>query len=123
MDSMPEKLELKPERVQEMLARLPGWSLWPEGLGIQRVREYASTEGAKSFANAAELMQHMANGEQAHLCYAKKLASFGLQRDIVETDMPMLEALAATSRSASLKQVIVTLVQTDAFRNRSGAAP
>ena len=50
MDSMPEKLELKPERVQEMLARLPGWSLWPEGLGIQRVREYASTEGAKSFA-------------------------------------------------------------------------
>lgn len=50
MDNMPEKLELKPERVQQMLARLPGWSLRPDGRGIERVREYAGTEGARSFA-------------------------------------------------------------------------
>ncbi|MEA2563653.1 MAG: Pterin 4 alpha carbinolamine dehydratase [Acidobacteriota bacterium] len=51
MDKLPEKLELKPERVQEMLARLPKWSLRPDGRGIERVREHASLKGAKSFAS------------------------------------------------------------------------
>lgn len=50
MDNMPEKLELKPERVQQMLARLPNWGLRADGRAIERVREHASTKGARSFA-------------------------------------------------------------------------
>ena len=41
----------------------------------------------------------MADDEQTHLCYAKKLASFGLQRDIVAGDLPWLVKLAATSQA------------------------
>ena len=80
--------------------------------------------GAKSYANAAELMTVMAQDPQAHLCYSKKLASFGLQRNITEVDMPLLLKLAETSTSSngSVKQVITDLVKQDSFRTRSGGA-
>lgn len=50
MDGTPERLELKPERVQQHLARLPRWRLRPDGRGIERVREHRSTRGASRFA-------------------------------------------------------------------------
>ena len=50
MDNMPEKLELKPERVQQMLADLPRWALGPDGRGIERVRKHTSTRRATEFA-------------------------------------------------------------------------
>jgi hypothetical protein len=80
--------------------------------------------GAKSYANAAELMAVMAEDPQAHLCYSKKLASFALQRNITEVDMPLLLKLAATSTSSngSVKQVITDLVKQDSFRTRVGGA-
>ena len=64
----------------------------------------------------------MANGEQAHLCYAKKLSSFALQRDIVATDMPLLQSLktASMATNGSVKQVILELVRNPAFRTRVG---
>jgi hypothetical protein len=105
-----------------------------DGMGIYRETEngkpidstgsYPFTEGTKSFANAAELMQHMANGEQAHLCYAKKMSSFALQRDIVATDMPLLQSLktASMATNGSVKQVILELVRNPAFRTRVGGA-
>jgi hypothetical protein len=63
----------------------------------------------------------MAAGKQAHRCYAKKLASFGLQRDIVDSDLPLLETLAKTSLdSGSIKNIILELVRSDAFRVRAG---
>jgi hypothetical protein len=70
-------------------------------------------------------MQAMAESEQAHLCYSKKLASFGLQRDIVPSDMPWLSALSAASLApgGSLKQVMVELAKSDAFRTHLGGTP
>ncbi len=67
-------------------------------------------------------MQAMASSEQTHLCYAKKLASFALQRDIVERDLSLLSALSSVSRGAngSLKQVLTQLVKSDAFRTHDG---
>ena len=61
------------------------------GLPIDASGQYAFASGAKSFSNAADLMRVMADDSLAHLCYAKKLASFGLQRDIVSADMPLLQ--------------------------------
>lgn len=85
---------------------------------------YPFAEGYKEFADSAELMQLMAGSKQAHTCYAKKIASFALQRDIVERDLPTLDAMAAVSMSGgSVKQVMLALVSDPAFRTRQGVAP
>jgi hypothetical protein len=81
---------------------------------------FVFSEGPASFEGAADLMRSMASGAQAHRCYAKKLASFALQRDIVDSDRALLDELAQTSlMHASIKTLIVDLVRSDAFRVRS----
>ncbi len=94
------------------------------GLPIDSSGTYIFNEGEKTFDDAGGLMRAMAESEQAHLCYAKKLASFALQRDVIPADMPLLEALAKVSMSStgSVKQVIVELVKNDAFRKHVGGA-
>lgn len=89
-----------------------------DGLSIDTSGEYEFSDGTKPFADAGELMQAMADSEQAHLCYAKKLASFSLQRDIVASDEALVRALAQVSRSdsGSVKRVLTELVKTNAFR-------
>jgi hypothetical protein len=95
------------------------------GLPIDSSGAFAFTEGSKTFQDAAGLMHAIADSEQAHLCYSKRLASFGLQRDVVPADVPWLTKLAATSQAAngSLRQVILELVKSDAFRSHLGGAP
>ena len=46
----PERMELKPERVQQMLEKLPGWELHPSGRAILRTRLFTTDEGARAFA-------------------------------------------------------------------------
>jgi hypothetical protein len=94
------------------------------GLPIDTSGQYAFVSGAKSFASSAELMRIMASDSQAHLCYTKKLASFGLQRDIVAADMPLLQALSSASMApnGAIKSVILQLVRSDAFRTHSGGS-
>jgi hypothetical protein len=96
-----------------------------DGLPVDSSGSYDFSDGARSFDDAAGLMQAMAKSEQAHLCYAKKLASFGLQRDIVPADVALIRALARISRApdGSVKQIMTALVRTDAFRTHPGAAP
>jgi hypothetical protein len=95
------------------------------GLPIDSSASYVFSEGEKSYQDNVGLMQAMAESEQAHLCYSKKLASFGLQRDITPADMPWLTALSGVSRGqgGSMKQVIVELVKNDAFRTHVGGKP
>jgi hypothetical protein len=96
------------------------------GLPIDSSGSYTFADGStKSWDDAAGLMQVLASTPQTHTCYAKKLASFGLQRDIVASDMPLLNALTASSMSStgSLKQMIVDLVRNDAFRTHVGGTP
>jgi len=93
-------------------------------LPIDNSGTYAFTDGTKSYKGAEELMKAMASGPQAHLCYAKKLAGFGLQRNVSEADMPLLTTLATPSISGtgSVKQMMLDLVKQDAFRTRFGGA-
>src|SRR6185295_10561024 len=69
-------------------------------LPLDSTGSYAFASGTKSFAGAADLMQLLATTPQVHTCYAKKLSSFALQRDIVASDMPLLSALTASSMAA-----------------------
>ena len=96
------------------------------GLPIDSSGSYTFADGnTKSWDDAAGLMQVLASTPQTHTCYAKKLASYGLQRDIVASDMPLLNTLTSSSMAStgSLKQMIVDLVRNDAFRTHVGGTP
>ena len=94
------------------------------GQMVDSAAAYPFAEGYKSFEDAAELMAIMAESRQAHSCYAKKIASFALQRDIIQDDQPTLNALADVSLAGgSLKDVMLALVRDPAFRIRNGATP
>jgi hypothetical protein len=96
------------------------------GLKIDASGSYTFADGTtKTWTSGADLMQALATSPQAHTCYAKKLASYGLQRDIVASDMPMLTALTGTSMasSGSIKQLITDLVRNNAFRTHTGGTP
>lgn len=92
------------------------------GLPVDTTGSYPFVEGYLPFSGATELMEHMASGVQAHQCWAKKMASYALSRDLVETDRPLVESLAEISRDSngSLKEVMVALVKSDVFRTRAG---
>jgi hypothetical protein len=94
-----------------------------ETLPVDASGMFKFIDGERSWQNATELMQILADDRQSHLCYVKKLASFGLQRDVVPGDKGLLDALAAASIEGSLKQVVLALVQTDAYRTRAGGTP
>jgi len=95
-----------------------------ERLPIDSSGSYTFIDGRVDFADNVELMAAMASRPNAHLCYAKKLASFGLQRDIVEADLPWLTDLANLSLdSGSAQQLILQLVKSDAFRTYEGGTP
>lgn len=47
------RMDLKPERVQEALERLPSWRLSEDGLAIESERRFASNQRTSSFAGYA----------------------------------------------------------------------
>ena len=51
--SAPERMHLKPERVQEALERLPSWRLSEDGLAIESERRFATNQRTSSFAGYA----------------------------------------------------------------------
>jgi len=93
------------------------------GGAVVTAAAYGFEDGPRTFADARQLMTVLADGTQAHTCYAKKLASYALQRDMAEDDRPMLTALGAVSHDHSLKELIVSLVRDPAFRARPGSVP
>jgi hypothetical protein len=104
-----------------------GMGLWRDtengGLTIDSSGSYTFADGTtKTWNDAAGLMQVLASTAQTHTCFAKKLASFGLQRDVITSDMPMLNSLTSASMAAggSEKQLIIQLVRNDAFRTHGG---
>ena len=48
---LPERAELKPERVQQLLLQLPGWRLVAEGRGIRRRRQFGTHSKAQDFVS------------------------------------------------------------------------
>ena len=94
-------------------------------LPIDSSGSYTFTTGKVDFADNVELMAAVAESPEAHLCYAKKLGGFGLQRDIVMSDLPWLTQLASLSHddAGSTEQIMIELVKSEAFRTHFGGAP
>jgi len=104
-----------------------------DGLGRERTTDngrlvdtsgsYPLAEGIQSFADGNELMNILAKSTQVHTCYSKHLTGYALGRDVVESDRPLLEALAGVSLEHSLKELMVALVRDPAFRMRQEGVP
>jgi len=90
---------------------------------IDTTGTFAFEDGTRRFADARELMGTLAEGTQAHTCYAKMLTGYALQRDVVERDRPLLGDLASVSRQRSLKEMVISLVRNPAFRLRAEGTP
>jgi hypothetical protein len=93
------------------------------GKPVDTASEYAFADGLKAFSGAPELMLLLAESPQAHACYAKHLAEFGLSRDLAEDDRSLMNQLVSaslTSRS-TVKQMMLDIVQSPAFSVRGGA--
>ena len=99
------------------------WQDMDNGEPVDATGTYPFNEGTKAFGNAAELMTLMADSEQAHACYAKKLSGYALQRDIIVSDVGLLDTLKQKSLATnSIKEVILELVANPAFNTRVGGA-
>ena len=66
------------------------------GLTIDSSGSYTFADGVtRTWNDAAGLMQVLASTPQTHTCFAKKLASYGLQRYVTASDMPLLTTLTS----------------------------
>jgi len=94
------------------------------GKPVDTTGSYPFSDGTHTFKESSDLMQLIANGPQAHQCWSKKLASFALERDIVDSERPTIEAMGAVSQATggSLKDVMLALVQSPTFRTHVGGA-
>ena len=90
---------------------------------VNATGSYPFEDGTRQFADARDLMRIMADGTQAHTCYAKMLTGYALARDIVAGDRPLLDELAGVSRERSLKDMVISLVRNPAFRLRQEGTP
>lgn len=91
---------------------------------VDTTSSYPFVEGSMTkFTGAPELMPLIAESPEAHLCLAKNFLSYALSRDIVESDMPVMEQLQAVSMSeaGSIKGILRELVKSPAFLSRPGA--
>lgn len=95
------------------------------GNPIDTKSAYPFVEGVREFDGAPQLMQIMAEGEQAHACYAKHLSEFALQRDLTEEERDEIDALSTASRGgASIKELLTSIVTNPTFTTRqSGGTP
>jgi hypothetical protein len=91
------------------------------GKQVDASGSYPFAEGRESFSDARELMDLIAQGAQAQQCFAKKLASYAMERDIIDSERPLVEMLGQVGlEGGSLKDVMLALVQSDSFRKHVG---
>lgn len=78
-----------------------------------------------TFTDALELVELMANSQQAHRCFASHWLSYLYGRLTVPADAAVLDALAARSRTEDLssKDIIRSLVTNEAFLSRAEVEP
>jgi hypothetical protein len=93
------------------------------GQPIDASGSFRFSSGTDTFADAAELMTKLADDDLPYACYAQKLASYGLQRDVVEDDKELIASIAAASRTGAIKDAVLTLVGDPTFRLRQKDLP
>jgi hypothetical protein len=91
------------------------------GQAVDPSGTYPFTEGDKAFNSHTELMNTLVDSEQAHQCYAKNMMQFVLGRELKAGDMTEIETLGTLSQTrASVKELLIALVKSPAFRTNGG---
>ncbi len=93
------------------------------GYPIDTASSYPFLGGIQNFKDSKELMAIISENKMAHECYARHIASYGLGRDLGDSDWPVVNTLAdfSLNQNASTKELVVKLVTDPAFYTRSGA--
>lgn len=93
------------------------------GVPVDTTGAYPFVGGRQEFKDAADLMTIIAENEMAHECYSRYVASYALGRMLGEKDRPLVDELAKQSLedNASVKELVLSLVKSDAFTKRQGA--
>lgn len=94
------------------------------GLPIDASAEFEFADGVAEFDGALELNDAMASRIEAHDCYSKHWLEFALGRDTAGADLDLIQGLGDRSLAgASVKELIIELVKSDAFRTRNAEGP
>ncbi len=93
------------------------------GQPVDTVASYPFEEGQLEFSGAGELMQLVAESQQAHRCYAAHLSAYGLAHDLGVDDAALVDTLTSRSQgdSSSLSELVLELVTSSAFHTRRGS--
>lgn len=97
--------------------------LWREldnGKQIDATGTLHKTDAQGSFANAVDLLQRIAQSDDARACFAKNWLRYGHGRELDERDACALEQLEAALRDSdgNVVELLVALAKTDQFRYR-----
>ncbi len=93
------------------------------GQPIDTSGTFPFSDGSRAFADAKELSLKLADDDHVYACYGLRLASYGLQRDLVTDDAVLIEDLAGAAREGTLKDLTLSLVRHPAFRLRHEDLP
>jgi hypothetical protein len=97
------------------------WRETDEGLPVDAASEYAFESGVRAFRDAVELADVMAGEQATHRCYAGYWLEYLYGRRRTRVDDLLVRRVGDASRDgrASVRDVIVALVASPAFRTRS----
>ncbi len=97
------------------------WRDIDNGQEIDASGSYPFATGALEFNGAANLMQVMSTSRQVHACYASHMLQYVLGRDVATRDAFSVAAVeAASSAGSSVNDLLLSVVESDAFRVRQG---
>jgi hypothetical protein len=92
-----------------------------KGNPVNAFAEYNLDDAPVTFDGAIQMSQLFAESDQAHRCYAKHWIEFGYGRRAQDGDEPTLDTLGKSSKSGSVKDLLLAMTQTAAFRTRAPA--
>lgn len=94
------------------------------GQPIDTAAAYGFNDGLQAFDDAPGLISLMAENQQTHGCYSRNLAEFVLARDVAGTEEALVAGAqgASFTNDASIKELILTMIQDPLFTTAQGGA-
>jgi hypothetical protein len=90
------------------------------GAAVDTAGTFAMVAGDIAYSDAASFAAELAESEEAQSCYARRWIEFTYDRDAAREDRCAIEDLGArlSEPGYSVRDLLLDLVQTDAFLNR-----